>query len=139
VLPDHEARRVTPEQVMEVLKTCYDPCCKERAVSIVEMGLIHDVQVAENGHDVRVELILTSGWCPFSTHMLQMVQHELSAIDGVNEVEAAIVWHTTWTPERMSPSARAKLSLPMAQLLPLRQRRIEREAQKARSSTTVIS
>jgi len=29
------------------------------------------VKVAENGHDVRVELLLTSGWCPFSTHLLQ--------------------------------------------------------------------
>jgi metal-sulfur cluster biosynthetic enzyme len=128
-LPENEECRVTPEQVMEVLQTCYDPCCKERAVSIVELGLIQGVQVAENGHDVRVELLLTSGWCPFSTHLLQMIDQHVRAMEGVGEVDTEIVWNTVWTPERMTSSARAKLSLPMAQLLPLRQRRLEREAQ----------
>ena len=135
-MPDNEELHVTPEQVREVLQTCYDPCCKERAVSVVELGIIQDVQVAENGHDVRVELLLTSGWCPFSTHLLQMIDQHVRAIEGVGEVDTEIVWNTVWTPERMSPSARAKLSLPMAQLLPLRQRRLEREAQ---ASQTAIS
>lgn len=134
-LPDSKERRVTPEQVFEVLETCYDPCCKERSVSVVELGLIQGVQIAENGHDVRVELLLTSGWCPFSTHLLQMIQQELARIEEVGEVDTEIVWHTTWTPERMSPSARAKLSLPMAQLLPLRRLRLEREARASQAST----
>ena len=135
-LPHNEEQPVTSEQVLEVLQTCYDPCCKERSVSVVELGLIQSVQVADNGHDVRVELLLTSGWCPFSTHVLQMIEEEVAKIEGVGSVEAEIVWHTPWTPERMSASARAKLSLPMAQLLPLRQRRLEREAQ---ASQTFIS
>jgi len=131
-LPDSDEGRVTLEQVFEVLQTCYDPCCKERAVSVVELGIIHGVKVAENGHDVRVELLLTSGWCPFSTHLLQMIDQNVRAIEGVGEVDTEIVWSTVWTPERMSASAREKLSLPMAQLLPLRQRRLEREAEAAK-------
>lgn len=133
-MPAGEEQYVTADQVMEVLKTCYDPCCKERAVSIVELGLIQGVKVAENGHDVRVELLLTSGWCPFSTHLLQMIDQNVRAIQGVGEVDTAIVWDTVWTPERMTASAREKLTLPMAQLLPLRQRRLEREAQQAAGS-----
>ena len=130
-MPERKDASVTSEQVLEVLQTCYDPCCKERGVSVVELGLIQDVQVAENGHDVRVELLLTSGWCPFSTHLLQMMDQHLHAIDGVGEVDIEIVWNTVWTPERMSASARQKLTLPMTQLLPLRQRRLEREAREA--------
>ena len=132
-LPKSEEQRVTVEQVLEVLQTCYDPCCKERGVSVVELGLIQGVQVAENGHDVRIELLLTSGWCPFSTHLLQMIDQNVRAMAGVSEVDTEIVWNTVWTPERMSDSARAKLTLPMAQLLPLRQRRLEREAKSASS------
>jgi metal-sulfur cluster biosynthetic enzyme len=128
-LPDGNEARITSEQVYEILKTCYDPCCKERSVSVVELGLIQDVQVADNGHDVCVDILLTSGWCPFSTHLLQMINTEVGAMEGAGEVETRIVWNTVWTPERMSESARKKLSLPMAQLLPLRQRRLEREAQ----------
>ena len=131
LLPNSGEHQVTPEQVFEVLQTCYDPCCKERAVSVVELGLIQDVKVAENGRDVRVELLLTSGWCPFSTHLLQMIDQNVRAIEGVGEVDTEIVWNTVWTPERMTASAREKLTLPMAQLLPLRQRRLEREAQSS--------
>ena len=133
-MPDSAGRCITSEQVLEVLQTCYDPCCKERAVSIVELGLIHGVKVAENGHDVCVELLLTSGWCPFSAHLLQMIDQNVRAIEGVGEVDTEIVWNTVWTPERMSASARQKLSLPMAQLLPLRQRRLEREASASQTS-----
>lgn len=93
-MPERKEPSVTSEQVLEALQTCYDPCCKERAVSVVELGLIQDVQAAENGHDVRVELLLTSGWCPFSTHLLQMIDQNLHAIDGVGEVDIEIVWNT---------------------------------------------
>jgi metal-sulfur cluster biosynthetic enzyme len=128
-LPRIGEQHVSPEQVLEVLQTCYDPCCKERGVSIVELGLIQGVQVAENGQDVHVELLLTSGWCPFSANLLEMIDRSVHEIEGVGEVDTDIVWNTVWTPERMKQSAKEKLSLPMAQLLPLRQARLEREAQ----------
>jgi metal-sulfur cluster biosynthetic enzyme len=134
LLPHNEEQHVTPEQVLEVLQTCYDPCCKERSVSIVELGLIHGVKVAENGHDVHVELLLTSGWCPFSAHLLHQIDETVHGIEGVGEVDTEIVWNTVWTPERMSHSAQEKLTLPMAQLLPLRQQRLEREAKASQTS-----
>jgi len=134
LLPDTEDQHVSPEQVLEVLETCYDPCCKERGVSIVELGLIQGVKVAENGQDVQVQLLLTSGWCPFSTHLLEMIDQSLHSIEGVGEVNTEIVWNTVWTPERMSKSAKEKLTLPMVQLLPLRQRRLERETQAAQQT-----
>ena len=74
-MPESAERHITSEQVLEVLQTCYDPCCKERSVSVVELGLIQGVKVDENGHDVRIELLLTSGWCPFSTHLLQKMKN----------------------------------------------------------------
>ena len=135
-MPQNVDQHVSPEHVVEVLETCYDPCCKERGVNIVELGLIQGVNVAENGRDVRVELLLTSGWCPFSSHLLEMIDQSLHGIEGVGEVDTQIVWNTVWTPERMAKSAKEKLTLPMAQLLPLRQARLEREA---KASQTPIS
>jgi metal-sulfur cluster biosynthetic enzyme len=127
-LPQIGKQHVSSEQVLAALETCYDPCCKERGVNIVELGLIRGVTVAENGQDVHVELLLTSGWCPFSANLLEMIDQSLHKIAGVGEVDTEIVWNTVWTPERMSKSANEKLMLPMAQLLPLRQARLEREA-----------
>jgi len=82
---------------------------------------------------------LTSGWCPFSTHLLQMIDQNLRILEGVGEVDTEIVWNSVWTPERMSASARQKLTLPMAQLLPLRQQRLEREAREAQASHSPVS
>lgn len=130
---------LTLDRVMAALETCYDPCCKERGVSIVELGLIHGVQIAENGRDVRVELLLTSGWCPFSTHLLQMIEQRVGAVAGAGDVETQIVWNTVWTPERMSASARRKLTLPMAQLEPLRRRRLEERGAQAAATQSSAS
>ena len=132
-MPRSEEQHVSPEQVLATLETCYDPCCKERGVNIVELGLIHGVKVAESGIDVHVELLLTSGWCPFSANLLEMIDRSLHKIEGVGEVDTEIVWNTVWTPERMKKSAKEKLSLPMAQLLPLRQTRLECEAQASQA------
>ena len=63
-----------------------------------------------------------------------MIDQNVGAIEGVGEVDTEIVWNTVWTPERMSASAKEKLTLPMAQLLPLRQRRLERETQAAQQT-----
>ena len=114
--------------VMAALRACYDPCCRERGVSIVDLGLIQEVQV-EAGR-VSVAMLLTSGWCPFSTSLEQMIETELKRLPGVDEVTVEIVWNPVWTPERMSDEARRKLTLPMAQLLPLREARLRRQQQQ---------
>jgi len=101
----------TREQVMEVLHTCYDMCCRERKISVVDMGLIHDVKV-DNGA-ARIEMILTTGWCPFSVHMLTEIEERIKAIDGVDAADVQIVWDPVWSPERMSKSARSQLSMPI--------------------------
>ncbi len=111
--------------VLEALRACYDPCCRERGVSIVDLGLIHDVRV-EAGR-VWVAMLLTSGWCPFSAHLEQMVEAEVKRLPGVEQVEVEVVWNPVWTPARMSEEARRKLTLPLAQLLPLREARLRRQ------------
>lgn len=103
------AGAATPDRaaVMAALRACYDPCCRERGVSIVDLGLIQAVQV-EHGR-VSVAMLLTSGWYPFSANLEQMIETELKRLPGVHEVAVEIVWNPVWTPERMSEEARSKL------------------------------
>ena len=110
-------------EVMEILGRCYDPCCKEKQVSVIDMGLIERVGV--EGPRVAIDIILTTGWCPFSMHLLTMMEEEVGKLDGVEEVAVRITWDVPWSPERMSEEARAKLRLPMEQLLPLREARLK--------------
>lgn len=113
----------TREAVMRALDECYDPCCHDRKISVVDMGLIEDIGIGER--EVRIEMVLTSGWCPFAARLTEMIQEEVGALDGVEHVEVEVVWDPTWTPERMSEAAREKLRLPLERLIPLREARIK--------------
>ncbi|MCS6882647.1 MAG: metal-sulfur cluster assembly factor [Oscillochloridaceae bacterium] len=112
-------------EVMEALGRCYDPCCREKEVSVVDMGLVERVCIA--GSQVDVDLVLTTGWCPFSMHMLTMIEEEVGKLPGVEQVRVNFTWDVPWSPERLSESARAKLRLPLEKLLPLREARLARE------------
>lgn len=109
-------------EVFAALRRCYDPCCREKGISVVDMGLIDSIHVA--GSNVRIDMILTSGWCPFAMHLLTDMEHAVTELAGVEHVDVNIVWEPTWTPERLSPDARKKLALPMEKLLPLREARL---------------
>lgn len=124
------ARRteVSRGEVMGALERCYDPCCREREISVVDMGLIEAVEI--EGGVVDVKMVLTSGWCPFAARLLEMVEGEVGALEGVERVAVEVVWDPAWTPQRMSEGARRKLTLPMETLIPLREARLRRERER---------
>ncbi len=111
--------------VFAALRGCYDPCCREKGISVVDMGLIEAIHIA--GGNVRIDMVLTSGWCPFAMHLLTDMEHAVAELTGVEHVDVNIVWGPTWSPDRLSPEARKKLSLPMEQLLPLREARLRKD------------
>ena len=107
---------------LDALRDVYDPCCEERGISIVDMGLIEQVEV-EDGN-VRIGLVLTTGWCPFVANMSNRIPERLLRLDGVEDVQVEVLWDPVWTNERLSPEAREKLAMPLQELEPYRRRRI---------------
>jgi metal-sulfur cluster biosynthetic enzyme len=95
--------------IIESLRAVHDPCCRDRAISVVDMGLVRSVEVdADRGH-ARVELLLTTGWCPFAATVLESVERAAVDVSGVESAEVEIVWDEAWTMDRLSPGAREKL------------------------------
>ena len=92
---------------MRALSGVYDPCCREKGISVVDMGLLRSVTV-ENGH-ARVELLLTSGWCPFASRVLADVSDVIRRQPGVDSCAVEIVWDEAWSTDRLSESARRLL------------------------------
>jgi metal-sulfur cluster biosynthetic enzyme len=113
------------EEVIGALDNCFDPCCRERRISVVDMGLIESIGIQDKS--VKIEMVLTTGWCPFASRLLEMVEEEVGSLETVDRVEVEVVWDPTWTPQRMSNSAREKLTMPLEKLAPLREARL-REA-----------
>jgi metal-sulfur cluster biosynthetic enzyme len=89
------------------------------------MGLIESIDI--EGRRVAIEMVLTTGWCPFASRLLEMVTEEVGVLPMVDRVDVDVVWDPTWTPERMSESAREKLRLPLEKLEPLREARLRGE------------
>ena len=96
-----------PQRVLDALADVYDPCCRDKGISVIDMGLLHDVSIA-NRH-ARVELLLTSGWCPFASRVLDDVRERVEGLPEVDTAEVEVVWHEAWTTDRLSPSATRKL------------------------------
>ena len=100
-------RAEAPDWAVRALSEVYDPCCREKGISVVDMGLLRSVEVTD-GH-ARVELLLTSGWCPFAARVLTDVTDAIGAQPGVDSCEVEVVWDEAWTPDRLADSARRKL------------------------------
>jgi metal-sulfur cluster biosynthetic enzyme len=92
-----------PQWALDALGDVYDPCCREKGISVVDMGLVRSVHAT--GGRVRVELLLTSGWCPFASRVLTEVRERIAAQPGVTGAEVEIVWDEPWTTDRLSERA----------------------------------
>ena len=102
-----ETGGVIDPAVRDVLRDVYDPCCRDKGISVVDMGLLHRAEIADGA--ATVELMLTSGWCPFATAVLGDIESAVRTLPGVADATVQLVWHEAWSPERLSDSAKAKL------------------------------
>jgi len=98
----------TPARIIDALRTVYDPCCRDKGISVVDMGLIEDVAVADGG-EASVRLVLTTGWCPFAAHLLTAITERVESLSEVAGASVEVTWDRAWTTDRLSEAARAKL------------------------------
>jgi len=95
------------DEIINALRGVHDPCCAERGISVVDMGLVRSVSV--EGGTARVQLVLTSGWCPFASKVLGSVKQTVEDLPNIDTAHVELTWDEAWTMERMSDDARRKL------------------------------
>ncbi|PKB68777.1 MAG: aromatic ring hydroxylase [SAR202 cluster bacterium Io17-Chloro-G4] len=98
---------LTKETVTEALKTVYDP---EIPVNIVDLGLVYDVQVNDEGA-IYVQMTLTFPGCGMGPFIAQQAEWAVQDLDGAGEVEIEMVFDPPWTPELISEEARSQLGI----------------------------
>jgi len=96
---------VTKEDVIEVLKTVMDP---EIGISVIDLGLIYDVNVVDD-KKVFVNMTLTTPGCPMAQVIAKDAERALSIIEGVEVAQVNLVWDPPWTPDMMSEDAKKML------------------------------
>src|SRR3990170_7029990 len=96
---------LTEERVWTELGQIVDP--EIPALSLVELGVIREVEVREDG--VRVALRPTFAGCPALHVMRAQIDERLRAL-GAARVEVEIVLDPPWSTDDIRPEARPKLA-----------------------------
>ena len=96
------------QQVIDVLKTIYDP---EIPVNIYSLGLIYEIDVNDT-NDVHIEMTLTSPACPVAGTLPPEIEQKVkNEVNAVNSARVDVVWEAMWVPEMMSEAAKLELGM----------------------------
>ncbi len=97
--------RIGEHEVRAALDEVHDPCSEVAGVpaGILEMGLVHDLQVSHepDGAVVRLAIRVTEPTCLMGPSLASGARERLAALPGVARV---------WTPAAMSAEYRARLA-----------------------------
>lgn len=104
---DDKERAKLKEDIIEVIKTCYDP---EIPVNIFELGLIYDIHVDDKRHAL-VKMTLTSPACPVAGTLPPEVEHKIKAVPGIENATVEVVWDPPWNMGMMSEAAKLELGM----------------------------
>ena len=95
------------EKIIEEIKKIYDP---EIPVNIYDLGLIYDIKV-EDKNTAKVKMTLTSPNCPVAESLPKEVKDGIMQVEGIDNVDLALVWDPPWDKDRMSEAAKLELNL----------------------------
>lgn len=99
---------VTKEEIIEVIKQCYDP---EIPVNIWDLGLIYDIHLDSQAESTDIRMTLTSQGCPSAREIPMMLKSKLEDQLKLKAVEIEVTFDPPWTPERISEEGKKKLGL----------------------------
>ena len=88
----------------DALKEVMDP---EFPISVVDMGLIYDIQ--QDGGTIDVTMTYTSVACACMEWIEGDIKERLLQEPGVEAVNIHVVWDPPWTVERLTKEGREKL------------------------------
>ena len=105
-MSEQTAAQVREEDVIEVLRECYDP---EIPVNIIDLGLVYDVKIQPERVDIK--MTLTALGCPMAAEVMTDVRDHLLQLRGIEDAGVELVYEPPWTPERMTEDARWELGM----------------------------
>jgi metal-sulfur cluster biosynthetic enzyme len=92
--------KASAEDVWEALHDVVDP---ELGINVVDLGLIYDVKLGENG-EALIDMTLTSAACPLTDVIEDQTR---SALEGlVPSYQVNWVWNPPWAPDKITEEGR---------------------------------
>ncbi|MFC7142557.1 1,2-phenylacetyl-CoA epoxidase subunit PaaD [Halosimplex aquaticum] len=91
-------------RVWDALREVEDP---EMPVSVVDLGLIYGVSVADGV--AAVEMTLTYTGCPARSMITDEIERAAASPDGVEAADVRLVWSPEWTLDMVTEAGRERL------------------------------
>ena len=98
---DHEKNLDLGNQIIDKLKTVYDP---EIPVNIYDLGLIYNISIDEQSV-AHITMTLTAPNCPVAETLPVEVEETVMTIDGIEGCKVEITFDPPWTKDMMSEEA----------------------------------
>ena len=95
----------TTEALREALNAVEDP---EIGMGIVDLGLVYDVAVDEEGA-ASVTYTLTSMGCPVGPLFEKEIREAVESMEGITAVDTRMTMQPPWGPDKMSEFAKSAL------------------------------
>lgn len=95
------------DSMMGAIENVIDP---ELGIDIVNLGLIYDVELDEEGTSL-VTMTLTSMGCPMGPQIVDNIKQELMELPEVKEVDVNVIWNPPWSKDKMSRYAKMALGV----------------------------
>lgn len=95
------------DRVIEALETVIDP---EIGIDIVNLGLLYDVKMNDEGHAIVV-MTLTSMGCPAAPLIVEQVEMAMMGIEEIKKVDVDIVFDPPWSKDKMTRYAKIALGI----------------------------
>lgn len=88
---------VSQDQVIEKLRTCFDP---ELGVNIVDLGLIYGINIEDSR--VNILMTLTTPGCPLDSYFVKDITDKLKRIKGIRDVSVELTFEPLWSPTKIA-------------------------------------
>lgn len=95
------------DSMLGALENVIDP---ELGVDIVNLGLVYDVDLTDEGLAI-VTMTLTSMGCPLGPVIVDQVKTALGELPEVKDIDVNIVWQPAWSKDMMSRYAKMALGV----------------------------
>lgn len=94
-------------EILEALKVVRDP---EIPVNVVDLGLIYNVDVGEDGV-IDIDMTLTSMGCPVQDMIQADAELAAMKVEGVRRVNVEFVWSPPWSTEKMTDDGKKQMRM----------------------------
>ncbi len=94
------------KHILQKLEEVMDP---ELYISIVDLGLVYDVQ--EKQGNVDITMTLTTMGCPLFSIIETDIKKKVKDLDGVDKIHVDLVFDPPWSIDKMTERGKAMLGI----------------------------